>query len=59
MSNDDVIDLCNDNDDENTTEFEVRKGETLNFVSDFDFCVHNNTLTTRTNSLLRKECVCD
>ena len=33
MSNDDVIDLCNDNDDENTTEFEVRKGETLNFVS--------------------------
>ncbi len=33
MSNDDVIDLCNDDDDENTTEFEVRKGETLNFVS--------------------------
>ena len=29
MSNDNVIDLCNDDDDDNTTEFEVRRIYTI------------------------------
>ena len=33
MSNDNVIDLCNDDDDDNTTEFEVRNTNTHFFVS--------------------------
>ena len=33
MSNDNVIDLCNDDDDDNTTEFEVRMTNTHFFVS--------------------------